>query len=109
MSDRGIKKWNAYKSLFEQFDALETNQKRRKIQQKPTISDDEIEHINYVLVNYRGQILHITYFRKGELFEISSPIKKISVQDRKLYLPNDLIIKFDELIYLEDSSEIFDD
>ena len=51
---RGMKKWNAYKTLQEQFEDLDNLYEKQKYIQKPTISEDEIEQINYALTSYDG-------------------------------------------------------
>lgn len=101
MSGRGMKKWNAYKTLQEQFEDLDSLYEQQKYVQKPTVSEDEIEQINYSLVNYDGQKVIIRYYRMGEIFEIKTFIKKIDAQRRKLVLQDDEIIKFDELLHIE--------
>lgn len=101
MSGRGMKKWNAYKTLQEQFEDLDNLYEQQKYVQKPTISDDEIEQINYELTNYDGQKVIIRYYRMGEIFEVKTFIKKIDAYHRKLYLLDDEIIKFDELLHIE--------
>lgn len=106
MSGRGMKKWNAYKTLQEQFEDLDKLYSDQKYLQKPTISDDEIEQINYILTSYYGQKLSIKYYRGGEIFEITSPIMKIDSYHRKLILPDGESIRFDELLHLE-STDIF--
>ena len=102
MSDRGMKKWAPYKSLKEQWSTLDdVHQEEQKIE-KPTISNEEAEEINEILVNYHGQELIISYFRNGNILKEKSAIKKIDTFEKKLYLINRKVIKFNELISLED-------
>ena len=67
MSDRGMKKWNAYKTLPEHDPAI-----RNKIKE-----------------------------RKGEIFTITTTIKKIDAFNRKLITINEERISFSELISLK--------
>ena len=46
---------------------------------------------------------------KGEIFEVKSPINKIDSYYRKLFLPDDIIIKFDEILCIENCEVFFDD
>ena len=109
MSGRGMKKWAPYKTLNEQFEDLDNLYEKQKYIAKPHISEDEIEQINYILSSYHGQKVSIKYYKKGEIFEVKSPINKIDSYYRKLFLPDDIIIKFDEILYIENCEVFFDD
>lgn len=98
---RGMKKWNAYKTLQEQFEDLDNLYEKQKYMQKPTISEDEIDQINYALTSYDGQKILIKYYRSGQIFEIKTYIKKIDSYHRKLILQDEEIIRFDELLHVE--------
>ena len=98
---RGMKKWNAYKTLEEQFEDLDNLYQKEKYLQKPTISEDEIEQINYALTSYDGQKISIRYYRGGQIFEIKTYIKKIDAQHRRLILHDEEVIRFDELLHVE--------
>lgn len=98
---RGMKKWNAYKTLEEQFEDLDNLYQKEKYLQKPTISEDEIEQINYALTSYDGQKISIRYYRGGQIFEIKTYIKKIDTQHRRLILHDEEAIRFDELLHVE--------
>lgn len=84
MSDRGMKKWNAYKSLPEHGDSISGEFKERFKVEKPLISSEEAELINEILTNYHGEELHLTYYRKGEIFEVDITLKKIDPYNKKL-------------------------
>ena len=107
MSGRGMKKWNAYKTLQEQFEDLDNLYKKEKYLQKPTISEDEIEQINYALTSYDGQKVIIKYYRRGQIFEVKTFIRKIDAYQRKLFLQDDEVIKFDELLHIESVDMFF--
>ena len=98
MSDRGMKKWNAYKSLPEHMPAVTKTQQNQYKKAKPQISSEEADEINYHLVNYQGEEVIITYYRNGEINEITTTIKKISAENRELVLPDRSKIKFTELL-----------
>ena len=55
MSDRGMKKWNAYKSLPEHDPAVRGTMNERYKVPRPVISNEEAEIINEILVNYHGE------------------------------------------------------
>ena len=51
MSERGMKKWAPYKSLNEQEDYLKKLHKKQEKVERPSISSDEADNINEILVN----------------------------------------------------------
>jgi len=97
MSDRGMKKWNAYKALVEQYEALDKNVNGRILTEKPILSADKEEEINEILVNYHGQELIFKYYRNKKPLSIQATIKKIDANERRLYLSDGKYITFDEL------------
>lgn len=101
MSDRGIKKWNAYKSLPEHDPAIRGTMGERYKVPRPTISNEEAEIINEILVNYHGELLDIEYYRNGELNNVTDTIKKIDTYARKLLLTSGLRISLNELTGLK--------
>ena len=103
MSDRGMKKWNAYKTLDAHMPAVTKTMQNQYKKAKPLISSEEADEINYHLVNYHGQEVIITYYRHEEINEITTTIKKISPENRELILPDRSKIKFNELLGIKDS------
>ena len=101
MSDRGMKKWNAYKSLPEHDPAIRGTMNERYKVARPVISNEEAELINNILVNYHGELLDIEYYRNEELFNVTDTIKKIDTYSRKLTLSNNLKISLYEITALK--------
>ena len=101
MSERGMKKWAPYKSLVEQEKYLKKAHDDNNKQERPTISSDEAEEINEILVNYAGEELVITYWRNEKINTVSTIIKKIDPVNKKIVLPDRKAILFSELINLE--------
>lgn len=101
MSDRGMKKWNAYKSLPEHGDALDSTFKKKEKVDRPLISSEEADIINEILVYYHDEILIITYYRNGYLYEIEDNLKKIDPYERKIITSSHGTIYFKELIKLK--------
>lgn len=101
MSDRGMKKWAPYKSLNEQWAKMDELKEKETHQEKPKISNEEAEEINDILVNYHGQELEFTYYKKGKLLKEKGVIKKIDTLDRKIVLDNRIIIYLKDLIGLK--------
>ena len=87
MSDRGMKKWAPYSSLIEQATCLEEMKYQRNKIAKPILTEDQKDKINYVLQSYqKGQIVRIKFFNDGYLYYISSVIKRIDLENKKLIL-----------------------
>ena len=101
MSERGMKKWAPYKSLNEQENYLNKLHKDNEKVEKPRISSDAAEEINEILVNYHGEELLITFFRNNRVQTVSTVIKKIDVENKKIVLPDRKTIYFTELVGLE--------
>jgi len=101
MSDRGMKKWNAYKALPEQTPEMDKAFMKEQLIEKPILTVDRIEEINDKLVNYHGQTITVTYFKKNKLYDEVTTIKKIDVNNKKLILNSGTIVLFENLINLE--------
>ena len=101
MSERGMKKWAPYKSLNEQENYLNKLHKDNEKVEKPKISSDAAEEINEILVNYQGEELLITFYRNNKIHSITSVIKKIDADNKKIVLPDRKTIYFTELVGLE--------
>lgn len=98
MSGRGMKKWAPYKSLKEQWSTLDNVHEEEKKIAKPTISSEEAEEINEILVNYHGQEIEINYFRNGKVLVEDCTIKKIDAFEKKIYLTNRKVIPLKEIV-----------
>ena len=98
MSDRGMKKWAPYKSLVEQEKYLKKAHEDNEKVERPQISSDEAELINEILVNYQGEELVIQYWRNDKINTVSSVLKKIDAENKKIVLPDRKTIYFKELI-----------
>ena len=82
-----MKKWAPYSSLIEQATCLEEMKYQRNKIPKPILTEDQKEKINYVLQSYqKGQIVKIKFFNDGYLYFISSTIRRIDLENRKLIL-----------------------
>ncbi len=103
MSDRGMKKWAPYRALVEQLPALEKMERKTKVISKPIILEDKQEEINEILMNYHHQVLKITFYKQGFIYEVRDTIKKIDTYEKKLVLSQGKIIKLFDLIDLSNN------
>ena len=101
MSDRGMKKWAPFSSLIEQATCLEQMKYERNKIEKPILTDDQKEKINYVLTTYRkGQTVKIKFYNDGYLYFIETQIKRIDLENRVLILL-DGKLRFENLIDID--------
>ena len=82
MNDRGMKKWAPYKSLNEQDYFLAQLREKRSRIEKPIISPDLAEQINYLLQNHNNKELVFTVYHQGHLYEITQRILSIDLNNR---------------------------
>lgn len=101
MSDRGMKKWAPYKSLVEQEKYLKKAHDDNEKIERPILSSDEMEEINEKLVNYSNEEVIITYWRDNKINNVTTLIKKIDADNKKIILPDRKSIYFHELINIE--------
>ena len=101
MSEHGMKKWAPYKSLIEQEKYLKKAHQDNNKQERPTISSDEADNINEILVNYHGEELFLSYWRNEKINTVSTILMKIDPVNKKIVLPERRTIYFSELISIE--------
>ena len=107
MSDRGMKKWAPFSSLIEQATCLEQMKYERNKIQKPILTPDQVEKIEQVLQSYKkGQVVKITFFNDGYIYNINSSIKRIDTENRVLVLDKGKL-PFSEILDIE-NNESFD-
>ena len=98
---RGMKKWAPYKALTEQYESLYTLEKAKSRIEKPIISSDKAEEINYILQNYSGETLIFDIYKKGEVITLTSPIVKFDLNNRCLICENNIKILLQDIIDVE--------
>ena len=82
-----MKKWAPYSSLIEQATCLEEMKYQRNKIERPILTEDRKEKINYTLQSYqKGQIVKIEFFNDGYLYFINTTIKRIDLENKKLIL-----------------------
>ena len=103
MSDRGMKKWNAYRSLPEHNPVIQKTIDNQYRVSKPMISSEEAEIINEILLTYQGEELDIEYYRNERIHTINNVKVKIDPYSRVLILEDRSKIKFNEFVSLKRS------
>ena len=106
MSDRGMKKWAPFSSLIEQATCLEEMKYQRNKIEKPKLTEDQIEKINYMLQTYKkGQNVRIKFFSDGYLYETDVVIKRIDLENQCLVLDKGKL-KLKDILDI-DNGEVF--
>ena len=67
MSERGMKKWAPFSALPEQNAFIKRAKELHQKEIEPTISEDQIAEIEFILNNYDNECLEVTYFNKKTL------------------------------------------
>ncbi|MGM7691816.1 YolD-like family protein [Staphylococcus saprophyticus] len=85
---RGIVKWNAFKTLPEQYEQLEQYiQDQNKID-RPSLSDDQLNDLNDKLIfkMYNDPKIELRYFENGYIKTKEGCIHKVDVHTQILHL-----------------------
>jgi len=103
MSDRGMKKWAPYSSLIEQATCLEEMKYQRNKIEKPILTQDQKDKIEYALQSYqKGQIVKIKFFNDGYIYFVDAQILRIDLENRCLVLDKGKL-KFANLLDIENN------
>lgn len=108
MSERGMKKWAPFKALVEQEKYLKYTKDKNREVEKPIVSNEKAEEINYLLQHHEGRILNFTIYKNKRLVEIKNIIKRIDMFDRKIYMIDKTSIYLKDLVNLEIFEEEID-
>jgi hypothetical protein len=106
MSDRGMKKWAPFSSLIEQATCLEAMKYQRNKIEKPKLTEDQMDKINFTLQSYKkGQVIKIKFYNDGYLYVTDCQIKRIDLDNRILVLDKGKL-RFSDIIDI-DNGEVF--
>lgn len=95
---RGMMKWQPFKSLSGQYKVLEEHRRQKEREEKPELSEDEIEDINNLLVSLsRGDSIAVTYFDDGKILHLTDSFVACDQIERRLVLHGKKL-SFDSLI-----------
>jgi hypothetical protein len=102
MKDRGMMKWAPYKSLDQQADYLAKMAYEKGKKEKPTLSSEEAEEINDLLVHYHDELVKVHYFQNGYVHEETGLLDEINTIYKFLKI-NDLRISFKDIVSLKEA------
>lgn len=100
-SQRGMKKWQPFNALEHYDDYINSTFSYKQKVEKPTLSEEQIEEINNMLILYNHDEVNITHYKQGEILQIKGIINKIDVPNQvitinktRIFLSNLLKIEF---------------
>lgn len=88
---RDIRKWNAFKTLPQQYEQLEQYVQDQNKIDMPILSDEQVQILNDKLnmkIKYNSKA-NVEYYSDGYIYSISGLIKKIDVIESLLIITND--------------------
>ncbi len=88
---RGIVKWNAFKTMPEQYKQLEEHIENQNKIEKPSLSSDQIETLNTVLNEkiYSNDVCEVMYYEAGYIEKVIGYIVKLDEYQRYIIIEND--------------------
>ena len=93
MIDRGIIKWHPFDSCYSSEKILKdiNNKKNRKI--LPILSEDQLHNLEEKIIDayHLNDFINIEYFYNGRIININGKISSINLQDKKIYINNNII------------------
>ncbi len=96
MSD--TKRWMPYRSLS----AQDFNKKNEeKPVEKPTISTEVADKINYYLNNYQDKTLKIKYYKSGKIYELECQIKKVDEIEKTIKTTENKTLNIKDIIDID--------
>ena len=91
-SDRGMVKWEPFRSITEQWTGLHNVMEDLNKIDKPVLSDDQLEEINQVLAEalQNKREVYLTYFKNGQCITETCKIHMINLHNKNLYYIDDV-------------------
>ena len=94
---RGIIKWNAFKTIPEQYEILASYIENQNKIDKPILSVDQLDQLN-IIVNQKLQdnsLCEVLYYNDGYIDRVLGYIDTINVQEKyvKLYSESEVVTK----------------
>jgi len=85
---RGIVKWQAFKTMPEQYEQLEQYIQDQDKIDKPILSDDQLNELNETLVYkmFHNPDITVSYFEGGYIQKKSGQIHKVDSLEQKLHM-----------------------
>ncbi|MCH4401701.1 YolD-like family protein [Staphylococcus haemolyticus] len=88
---RGMIKWNAFKSIPEQYERLANYAKNQDKIDKPILSDDQLDELNHILNQklHDNSLCEMLYYNDGYIDRVVGYIDRINVQEKYIQVSTD--------------------
>ena len=96
-----MKKFLPYKSLCEQEQFIDKMIYIKNKKDKPLISNEVANKINYILKNYNNEILHIKFYYDGYIYTANKTLYKIDTMYKKIFFSRNEYININDIIDIE--------
>lgn len=96
-----MKKFLPYKSLCEQEQFIDNMLYLKNKIDRPLISNELANKIDFILKNYNNEILHIKFYYDGYIYCIDKPLYKIDTTYKKIYLTRNEYININDIIDID--------
>ncbi|MDN5613219.1 MAG: YolD-like family protein [Staphylococcus equorum] len=85
---RHMVKWQAFKTMPEQYERIEQYMLDQNKIERPILSDDQINNLNQKLIDkmFNNPYVELKYFEEGYIKEISGYVHKVDVHNSELQL-----------------------
>lgn len=92
LRDRGMVKWEPFRSITEQWTGLHNVMEDLNKIEKPVLSDDQLEEINQVLAEalQNKKEVYLTYYKNGQCITETCKIHMINLHNKNLYYIDDV-------------------
>lgn len=90
-SQRGMKKYEPFDALEGFNEMIMEAMKESTYIEKPLLSEEQIEEINYKLTSYNRDFVKVKYYSLGEIKEVEGIINSIDYLNKKLKIKNTTI------------------
>lgn len=90
-SQRGMKKYEPFDALEGFNEMILEAMKESTYVEKPLLSEEQIEEINYKLTSYNRDNVKVKYYSLGEIKEVEGIINSIDYLNKKLKIKNTTI------------------
>jgi hypothetical protein len=100
MSERGMKKWAPYASLIEQKGTIQQMKQQRARITKPLLSQEMAMEINGLLLQSKGQHVHLTFFENQNKQILKGVVEKIDF-DQKWLTINQKTVTFRSILSMK--------
>ena len=101
--ERGIIKWRPFNSVMDTKKVLAEEKRQMAKTTMPSLSEDQITEIEQKIITFffSQNKAKIIYYKNGYVYSLNSLIKKIDSITKTIYLENNIILVFQQIINIQ--------